>query len=61
MNPEFGELAEEYASALESYLAGRGDAALQEAYDLGRKTLARGPRRARHRDDPAPRAAKVTF
>ena len=30
MNPELGELAEEYASALESYLAGRGDAALQE-------------------------------
>lgn len=28
MNPELGELAEEYARALESYLAGRGEAAL---------------------------------
>ena len=42
MNPELSQLAEEYARALESYLGGRGEAALQEAYDLGRKTLAKG-------------------
>jgi two-component system, NarL family, sensor histidine kinase UhpB len=42
MNPELSELAAEYARALESYLAGRGEAALQEAYDLGRQTLAKG-------------------
>ena len=42
MNPELSELADEYARALDSYLAGRGEAALQEAYDLGRKTLAKG-------------------
>jgi PAS domain S-box-containing protein len=42
MNPELQQLAEEYARALENYLAGRGEASLQEAYDLGRKTLAKG-------------------
>jgi two-component system sensor histidine kinase UhpB len=42
MNPELRELADEYARALENYLVGRGEAALQEAYDLGRKTLAKG-------------------
>jgi two-component system sensor histidine kinase UhpB len=42
MNPELSKLADEYARALDSYLAGRGEAALQEAYDLGRKTLAKG-------------------
>src|SRR5256886_4009791 len=42
MNPELSQPAEEYARALESYLGGRGEAALQEAYDLGRKTLAKG-------------------
>ena len=34
MNPELSQLAEEYARALESYLGGRGEAALQEANDL---------------------------
>ena len=42
MNPEARELADEYARALESYLAVRSEAALQEAYELGRKTLAKG-------------------
>src|SRR2546428_3739124 len=42
MNPELRELADEYARVLENYLVGRGEAALQEAYDLGRKTLAKG-------------------
>ena len=32
MNPELRELADEYDRALEDYLAGRGEAALQEAY-----------------------------
>src|SRR5437899_3944175 len=42
MNPELRELADEYARALENYLVGRGEPALQEACDLGRKTLAKG-------------------
>ena len=42
MNPELRELADEYARALENYLVGRGEAALQDAYELGRKTLAKG-------------------
>src|SRR5205823_3172425 len=42
MNPELRELADEYDRALEDYLAGRGEAALQEAYELGRKTLKKG-------------------
>src|SRR5712691_11992332 len=42
MNPELRELAGEYARTLENYLVGRGEAALQEAYELGRKTLAKG-------------------
>jgi len=42
MNPELRELADEYGRALEDYLAGRGEAALQEAYELGRKTLKKG-------------------
>jgi len=42
VNPEARELADEYARALEKYLAVRGEAALQEAYELGRKTLAKG-------------------
>ena len=33
MNPELRELAQRYARALQDYLAGRGEAALQEAYD----------------------------
>lgn len=42
MNPELRELARLYARALADYLAGRGEAALQEAYDLGRKALGQG-------------------
>src|SRR5712691_8358839 len=42
MNLELRELAEQYTRALENYLAGRGEAALQDAYELGRKTLANG-------------------
>jgi len=42
VNPELRELADEYARALENYLVGRGEAALQDAYELGRKTLAKG-------------------
>ncbi len=39
---ELRELAAEYARALQDYLGGRGEAALQQAYELGRKTLASG-------------------
>ena len=42
MNPELRELAQRYAGALQDYLVGRGEAALQEAYDLGRKALGQG-------------------
>ena len=35
-------LVEEYTSALQSYLGGAGEAALQQAYELGRKALADG-------------------
>src|SRR5207302_1332613 len=42
VNAELRELADEYARALENYLVGRGEAALQDAYELGRKTLAKG-------------------
>jgi len=42
VNPELRELADAYARALENYLAGRGEAALQDAYELGRTTLAKG-------------------
>src|SRR3989454_8043097 len=42
MNLELRELAEQYTRALQDYLAGRGEVALQRAYELGRETLARG-------------------
>ena len=42
MNLELRELAEQYTRALQDYLAGRGEVALQQAYELGRETLARG-------------------
>ena len=42
MNRELRELARRYARALQDYLAGRGEAALQEAYDLGRQALVQG-------------------
>ena len=42
MNAEVRELAVGYARALQGYLAGRGEAALQQAYELGRQTLAKG-------------------
>ena len=42
MNPALRELSRRYGRALQSYLAGGGEAALQEAYDLGRKALAQG-------------------
>jgi signal transduction histidine kinase len=35
-------LVEQYTSALQDYLAGAGEAALQQAYELGRKALADG-------------------
>ena len=42
MSSARGELARRYARALQDYLSGRGEAALQEAYDLGREALGRG-------------------
>jgi two-component system response regulator AtoC len=36
------ELAEEYASALQEYLSGSGEAGLQRAYELGRKAIGDG-------------------
>ncbi len=42
MSPELRELTQRYARALQDYLAGRGEAALQEAYDLGRLALVQG-------------------
>jgi PAS domain S-box-containing protein len=42
VNAELRELSRRYGRALQSYLAGGGEAALQEAYDLGRKALAQG-------------------
>ncbi len=42
MNADVRELAAEYARALQGYLAGHGEAALQQAYELGRQTLAKG-------------------
>ena len=42
MNPELRALTRRYARALQGFLSGRGEAALQEAYDLGREALARG-------------------
>ena len=42
MNQELRELTRQHARALLDYLSGRGEAALQEAYDLGRKALGQG-------------------
>jgi PAS domain S-box-containing protein len=42
VNPELRDLAKQYARALQEYVAGRGEAALQEACDLGRKALSDG-------------------
>ncbi|HKB23811.1 MAG TPA: PAS domain S-box protein [Methylomirabilota bacterium] len=42
MNAELRELAAEYARTLQGYMAGRGEAALQQAYELGRQALAKG-------------------
>ena len=42
MNPELRVLAKRYAQALQEYVAGRGEAALQEACDLGRQALSDG-------------------
>jgi len=42
VNPELRVLAKRYAQALQEYVAGRGEAALQEACDLGRQALSDG-------------------
>jgi PAS domain S-box-containing protein len=42
VNPELRALTRRYVRALQGFLSGRGEAALQEAYDLGREALARG-------------------
>jgi PAS domain S-box-containing protein len=42
VNPELRSLAKRYAQALQEYVAGRGEAALQEACDLGRQALSDG-------------------
>ncbi len=42
MNADLRDLAAEYAGALQGYLAGRGEASLQQAYELGRKALGKG-------------------
>jgi PAS domain S-box-containing protein len=42
MNAEVRDLARRYARALQDYIAEGGEAALQEAYDLGRQALAQG-------------------
>jgi len=42
VNAELRELAAEYARTLQGYMAGRGEAALQQAYELGRQALAKG-------------------
>ena len=42
MNSVLEELATEYTAAFRDYLDGRGEIALQQAYDVGRKTLAKG-------------------
>jgi len=42
VNQELRELTRQHARALLDYLSGRGEAALQEAYDLGRKALGQG-------------------
>ena len=40
MNPRRSDLLEKYRSALQDYLAGQGETALQRAYELGRKAIA---------------------
>jgi signal transduction histidine kinase len=40
MNEKLHKLGEEYQSALQNYLSGQGEAALQRAYELGRKAMA---------------------
>ncbi|MCU1338095.1 MAG: hypothetical protein JWO19_3676 [Bryobacterales bacterium] len=42
MSDVAGALAKEYAAAMQEYLAGRGEAALQRAYEAGRRALAEG-------------------
>jgi len=42
VNPELRVLAKRYAQALQEYVLGRGEAALQEACDLGRQALGDG-------------------
>jgi PAS domain-containing protein len=42
VNRELRALTQRYARALQGFLSGRGEAALQEAYELGREALARG-------------------
>jgi len=42
VNPELRDLARQYARALQEYVTGRGEAALQEACDMGRKALSDG-------------------
>ena len=42
MNPELRDLAKQYARALQEYVDGRGESALQEACDMGRKALSDG-------------------
>jgi PAS domain S-box-containing protein len=42
MNGTPKDLAEEYAAAMQDYLAGRGEAALRRAYEVGRRALAQG-------------------
>src|SRR5437016_1005029 len=40
MNGTVQQLAEQYQSALQDYLAGAGEAALQRGYELGRQAIA---------------------
>src|SRR5260370_30094521 len=42
MNVTANNLAAEYAEAMRDYLSGRGEAALQRAYEAGRRALADG-------------------
>jgi len=42
MNDRLAQFAEEYQAAVRTYLDGEGEAALQQAYDLGRRALSDG-------------------
>jgi PAS domain S-box-containing protein len=42
VNPDLRELLEQCTRALQDYLAGRGEVALQQAYELGREALVKG-------------------